>query len=71
MKKIKEHQTELNDEFLSRTEIATMFKVSIGSISNWTNSGILTAYSLGARRVIYKRSEVLGALIKLEAKGLK
>jgi hypothetical protein len=48
-------------EFLTRKETAALFKVSLVTIHDWSNSGILKPYKLG-NRTYYKYSELLEAL---------
>jgi hypothetical protein len=48
-------------EFLTRKETAALFKVSLVTVHDWSNSGILKPYKLG-NRTYYKYSELLGAL---------
>lgn len=48
-------------EFLTRKETAELFKVSLVTIHDWSNNGLLKAYKLG-NRTYYKRSELLQAL---------
>ncbi len=48
-------------EYLTRNEVADLFKVDLSSIHNWTKKGKLKAYGIGGR-VYYKRSEVYAAV---------
>lgn len=50
-------------EYITRTEVSRMLKVSIVTVSDWTKKGILTAYKCG-KRVYFKPSEIEAALIK-------
>tara|TARA_R110000868_G_scaffold16672_7_gene74143 strand:- start:6610 stop:6891 length:282 start_codon:yes stop_codon:yes gene_type:complete len=52
-------------EYLTRSEVAALLKVNVSSIHNYTKRKILFAYGLGGS-VLYKRSEVEAALIKLK-----
>ena len=60
----KHFQPKTPDEYLGRSEVAKMLKVDISTIHNWTVKNILTSYQIG-RRVLYKRSEVENAIVKL------
>lgn len=48
-------------EFLTRLETATLFKVSLVTIHEWQNNGILKVYKMG-RRSFFKYSELLETL---------
>jgi len=52
-------------EYLTRKDVADLFKVDISTIHNWTVKDILKAYSIG-RRVYYKRDEIELAIVELE-----
>ncbi len=52
-------------EFLTRNEVAELFKIDLSSVHNWTKKGILTAYQISGR-VYYKRDEVLTAIVELK-----
>jgi hypothetical protein len=43
---------------ISQTEAASLFKVSIQTIINWSKKGIINKYKLG-NRVFYLKSELL------------
>lgn len=49
-------------EYLTRSEVAEMFKCDLSTIHNWTKKGKLKAYGLG-NRVYYKRHEVESVLV--------
>jgi hypothetical protein len=49
-------------EYLTRTEVAKMFKCNLSTIHNWTKKGKLVPYGIG-NRVYYKRHEVEAVLI--------
>ena len=57
------HGTPKEDEheFLTRKETAALFKVSLVTVHDWSNNGILKPYKLG-NRTYYKYSELLEAL---------
>lgn len=48
-------------EFLTRKETAELFKVSLVTIHEWQNSGILKVYKMG-RKSFFKYSELLETL---------
>ena len=58
-------QNNLNNKYLTRLEVAKLFKVSKSSVYNWTRKGILNTYQIGGR-VFYKLEEVEDALVKLK-----
>ncbi len=49
------------NDFLTRKETALLFKVTVNSIHDWTNAGIIKVYKMG-NRSYYKRSELLSTL---------
>jgi excisionase family DNA binding protein len=55
--------SEPETEYLTRRQIADLFKISIVTVHDWTKKGILIAYKLG-NKVFYKRAEVEQALVK-------
>ena len=48
-------------ELIDGAEVASIFKVSKGTVNNWRKKGLLESYTIGRRRR-YKRSEVYAAL---------
>jgi hypothetical protein len=48
-------------DFLTRKETAALLKVSLVTIHDWSNNGILKPYKLG-NRTYYKYSELLDTL---------
>lgn len=50
-------------DYITRREIANVFQISLVTVHDWTNKGILQAYKVG-NRVYYKRSEVESALVR-------
>lgn len=48
-------------KMITRKEVAHYLKVSVQSVINYTNRGLLTSYKIG-RRVLYNESEVIFAL---------
>ena len=61
----KEFQPKRPEEYLSRSELAKLLKVTTATLDRWTEQGKLQRYGLGAR-VFYKRSEVEESLIQLK-----
>jgi len=54
-----EPNTEANAEtFLTRVEVAKLLRVTLPTINDWTNKGLITAYRIG-NRIRYKQSEIL------------
>lgn len=49
--------------YITRREVAKLFKISLVTVHDWTRKGLLQAYKI-ANRVYYKQSEVEGALTK-------
>ena len=49
--------------YITRREVAKLFKISLVTVHDWTRKGLLSAYKIG-NRVYYKRAEVEGALTK-------
>lgn len=58
-----EREDEQPAEYMSRTEVANFFSVTLPTIHEWINKGILTAYKAG-NKTYFKRSEVVSALAK-------
>lgn len=50
-------------EYITRSEVSKMLKISIVTVSDWTSKGILTGYKCG-KRVYFKRAELESALVK-------
>jgi hypothetical protein len=53
--------TQPQKEFLTRKETAELFKVSLVTIHEWQNSGILKVYKMG-NRSFFKYTELLETL---------
>jgi phage terminase Nu1 subunit (DNA packaging protein) len=49
--------------YITRKEVARLFKISLVTVNDWTRKGILTAYKV-ANRVYYKPNEVESALVQ-------
>lgn len=52
-------------EYLTRSEVADLFKCDLSTIHNWTKKRKLKSYGIG-NRVYYKRSEIESALVLLD-----
>ena len=50
-------------EYITRRDVASLFKISLVTVNDWTKKGLLKAYKV-AKRVYYKRVEVEAALIQ-------
>lgn len=48
----------LDEEYLTVTETASLFKVSQSTIWRWLNQGTITAYRIGHRGIRLKRTEL-------------
>ena len=60
-------EPEIEPEYISRQDVATMFGVSLVTIFSWTKHSILKGYKL-SNKVYYKKSEVHEALISMTNK---
>jgi excisionase family DNA binding protein len=54
-------------DYLTRSDVASLFKISLVTVYQWTQSGVLRAYRLGSR-VYFKRSEIEASLTVIEPK---
>ena len=64
-KEVTDHlQPKTPTEYLSRQEVAKMLKVDIATVHNMSVKGILQKYQISGR-VLYNRSEVENAIVKL------
>lgn len=59
-----EFQPKTPEEFLTRSEVSKLLKVTTATLDRWTEQGKLNRYGLGAR-IFYKRSEVEMSLVRL------
>jgi excisionase family DNA binding protein len=66
-KKLKQLDLQTNQtdpsKFLSRIEVATLLKITLPTLNEWTKLGWLQSYKMG-NRVLYKLDEVKEALKK-------
>ncbi|MEI6410260.1 MAG: helix-turn-helix domain-containing protein [Bacteroidota bacterium] len=56
------------DGYLTRQEVSDLLKVSLVTVSDWTNKGILKAYRLG-QKVFFKRAEIDAAMVEIKKGG--
>lgn len=61
----KEFQPKEPAEFLTRSEVAKLLKITTTTLDRWSEQGKLNRYGLGAR-VFYKRAEVEDSLKRLK-----
>lgn len=54
------------EEYLTRQEVAKLFKVHVCTVDDWTGKGKLKKYGVYGRRALYKRSEVEASLTPIE-----
>jgi len=57
-------QTKEKVTYLTRFEVASMLKVALPTLSDWTKLGWLTSYKMG-NRVYYKLNEVEASMERL------
>jgi hypothetical protein len=53
------------NNYLTRKEVAQMFKIDLSSVHNWSKKGILKPYQIGSR-VYYKLSEIENSIVQLK-----
>ena len=58
---IKEIISEMNSELMTRKQVADLLQISLPTLWDWTNKGIIPAYRIG-NKVRYKRNEILKVL---------
>ncbi|WP_340153440.1 helix-turn-helix domain-containing protein [uncultured Marivirga sp.] len=62
LKDLKSQKSDSSEnDLLSRQETASLLKISLVTLSEWTKTGILQSYQVGGR-VYYKKSEVIQTL---------
>jgi excisionase family DNA binding protein len=57
-----------NDDFLSRKDTANYFGVSLPTIHDWTNKGIVKPYKMG-NRTYFKKSDLVAKLLSSNDEG--
>jgi excisionase family DNA binding protein len=50
--------------YLNRFEVASLLKISLPTLNNWSKSGILQSYRIG-NRVLYREDEINSSLHKV------
>jgi excisionase family DNA binding protein len=50
--------------YLNRFEVASLLKISLPTLNNWSKSGILQSYRIG-NRVLYREDEINSSLQKV------
>lgn len=58
---------ELSNNLLSRKETASLLNISLPTLHDWTNKGVLKSHCIG-RKVFYKVDEVNNALVEKNPK---
>ena len=61
----KNFQPKEPSEFLTRNEVAKLFKIDLSTVHNWSKNGKLIPYGIGGR-VYFKLNEVEKSMIRLE-----
>lgn len=56
---------EIDDEYLTRKDVAKMFKISLVTVHEWSKKGILKPHKIGTR-VRFKKTEVMAAIKEME-----
>ena len=66
LEEFRSSQTNISEkeEYLTRTEVAELLKISVTTVYRWTRSGKLKSYGIG-NRVFYKSHEIEECLIDL------
>lgn len=54
----------ISETLLSKKEVTELLGITMNTLSKYTKNGTIPAYGLGSR-VMYKRSEVLHSLIRI------
>jgi DNA invertase Pin-like site-specific DNA recombinase len=63
LKGVEQTPPQEQDKFLTRKETADFFKISLYTIHDWMNKGIIKPYKAG-NRTYFKRSELIEVLNK-------
>lgn len=69
---LKKHLPKRQEEtvYLTRQEAAELLKVSLVTLTDWTNKGHLKSYRIG-QKVYYKASEIDTAMVEIKKGGRK
>lgn len=51
-------------QYLTRQEVADMFRINLSTVHNWTKRGILISVGIGGRRY-FLRSDIEKVIVKL------
>lgn len=57
------------EEILTTEQVCEMFHMDRGTVYDYKKAGIFPAYGLKGKRVWYKKSEVLAALVRINGKA--
>ena len=63
------HPAKVNEEYLSRKEVAELLKIELSTLHNWCKKGKLHPYGIG-NRVYFLRSDIEKALKPLNQEGI-
>lgn len=58
-------QANFKEHYLTRDEVSELLKISLSTIHNWSNKGILHPYQIGGK-VYFKSSDIESSMTKLE-----
>lgn len=64
LSKVASHQQTTQSRFITRHEVASLLKISLPTLNDWTKLGWLQSYKVGSR-VFYKAEEVEASISKL------
>ncbi len=59
-------KVEKPEEFLTRTEVSKLLKITVTTLDRWTVQGQLTRYGIG-KKIYYKRSEIETSLVEIHS----
>lgn len=59
--KVNQPDVPKRENLLTREEVADFLKISLPTLHDWTNRGILRSYTIG-RKVRYKETEIINAI---------
>lgn len=65
-----EQNENYQEVYLTRQEVATLFRISLPTLNNYTKQGIIQGHRMG-RRVLYKKNEVEGMLQEITSTKYK
>jgi excisionase family DNA binding protein len=70
IKEIKNNNPSPTAEYLTRKDVAKLFGVSLVTVHNWMNEGLLIPYKI-ANRTRFKRSEVESSLERKDGRQVQ